>query len=48
VVEANLAYQLVVRIKRGSWDPSGWEGVDKGVDSPKNHMAQEGTLGDLD
>jgi hypothetical protein len=29
-------------------DPSGWEQVGKGVDSPKNHTAQERTLGDLD
>jgi hypothetical protein len=29
-------------------DPSGWEQVGKGVDSPKNHTAQEGALGDLD
>jgi hypothetical protein len=28
-------------------DPSGWERVGKGVDSPKNHMAQE-ALGGLD
>jgi hypothetical protein len=26
-------------------DPPGWERVGKGVDSPKNHMAQEGALG---
>jgi hypothetical protein len=31
-----------------SWDPSGYEQVGKGVDSPENHMAQEGGLGDLD
>jgi hypothetical protein len=30
-----------------SWDPSGWEWVGKGVDSPENHLAQEGALGDL-
>jgi hypothetical protein len=29
-------------------DPSGWEQVDKGVDSPENHTVQEGSLGDLD
>jgi hypothetical protein len=27
-----------------SWDPSGWEQVGKGVDSPKNHTVQEGPL----
>jgi hypothetical protein len=42
VVEASLAYQPVVRIERGSWDAFGWEQVGKGVDSTKNHMAQEG------
>jgi hypothetical protein len=26
-------------------DPPGWERVGKGVDSPKNHTAQEGALG---
>jgi hypothetical protein len=26
-------------------DPPGWEQVGKGVDSPGNHMAQEGALG---
>jgi hypothetical protein len=26
-------------------DPPGWEQVGKGVDSPKNHMVQEGSLG---
>jgi hypothetical protein len=26
-------------------DPSSWEGVGKGVDSPENHTAQEGALG---
>jgi hypothetical protein len=31
-----------------SWDPPGWELVGKGVDSPENHMAQEGGHGDLD
>ncbi len=35
-------------LSRLSWDPSGWEWVGKGVDSPENHMAQEGALGDLD
>jgi hypothetical protein len=25
--------------------PSGWEWVGKGVDSPENHMTQEGALG---
>jgi hypothetical protein len=44
VVEASLAYQPMVWIVRGSWDPSGWEQVGKGVDSPQNHMAQEGPL----
>jgi hypothetical protein len=34
----------MVWIVRGSWDLSGWELVGKGVDSPKNHMAQEGPL----
>jgi hypothetical protein len=29
-------------------DPSGWEQVGKGMDSPENHTAQEGDLGDLD
>jgi hypothetical protein len=29
-------------------DPSGWEQVGKGVDSPENHMMQEGSHGDLD
>jgi hypothetical protein len=29
-------------------DPSGWEWVGKGVDSPEKHMVQEGALGDLD
>jgi hypothetical protein len=48
VVEASLAYQLVVQIERRSWDPSGWDLVGKGMDSPKNHMAQEGALGGLD
>jgi hypothetical protein len=48
VVEASLAYQLVVRIERGSWDPSGWEWMGKRVDSPENHMTEEGALGDLD
>jgi hypothetical protein len=48
VVEASLAYQPVVRIERGSWDPSSWERVGKGVDPPENHMAQEGAHGILD
>jgi hypothetical protein len=48
VVEASLAYQPVVWIERGSWEPSGWEQVGKGVDSPENHTVQEGTLGYLD
>jgi hypothetical protein len=26
-------------------DPPGWERVDKGVDSPENHMVQEVVLG---
>jgi hypothetical protein len=39
-----LAYQPVVQIERGSWDPFGWERVGKGVDSPENHTAQEGAL----
>jgi hypothetical protein len=29
-------------------DLSSWKRVGKGVDSPENHMVQEGTLGDLD
>jgi hypothetical protein len=29
-------------------DPSGWEQVHKGLDSPENHRAQEGALGDLE
>jgi hypothetical protein len=29
-------------------EPSSLERVGKGVDSPENHMAQEGALGDLD
>jgi hypothetical protein len=29
-------------------DPFGWERVGKGVDSPENHMTQEGALGGLD
>jgi hypothetical protein len=29
-------------------NPSGLERVGKGVDSPENHTAQEGDLGDLD
>jgi hypothetical protein len=29
-------------------DPSGWERVGKGVESPKNRTVQEGALGDLD
>jgi hypothetical protein len=29
-------------------DPSGWEQVGKGVDSPENHMTQGGAFGDLD
>jgi hypothetical protein len=29
-------------------DPSCWERVGKRVDSPKNHMAQEGALGGPD
>jgi hypothetical protein len=29
-------------------DLSGWERVGKGVESPENHMAQEGALGSLD
>jgi hypothetical protein len=29
-------------------DSSGWEWVGKEVDSPGNHTAQEGALGDLD
>jgi hypothetical protein len=44
VVEASLAYQPVVLIERGSWDPLGWERVGKGVDSPENHTMQEGPL----
>jgi hypothetical protein len=28
-------------------DPSGWERVGKGVDSPDDHMTQEGAIGDL-
>jgi hypothetical protein len=43
-----LAYQQVVRIEQGSWDPSGWEQVGKGMDSPVNHTMQEGAHGDLD
>jgi hypothetical protein len=45
---------LVWRINRWcglsglSWDPSALELVGKGVDSPENHMAKEGALGDLD
>jgi hypothetical protein len=35
----------VVQIEKGSWDPSGWERVGKGVESPKNHTMQEGALG---
>jgi hypothetical protein len=48
VVEPSLAYQLVVQIE---WTPLGsvWLGMlGKGVDSPENHMVQEGALGDLD
>jgi hypothetical protein len=26
-------------------NPPGWERVGKGVDSPENHMVQEGALG---
>jgi hypothetical protein len=37
-------YQPVVRIELGSWNPSGWEQVGKGVDSAKNHTEQEGSL----
>jgi hypothetical protein len=48
MVETSLVYQSVVEIERGSWDPSRWERVGKGVDSPENHKAQEGALGDLD
>jgi hypothetical protein len=48
MVEASLAYQPVVRIEQGFWDPSGWEWVGKGVSSLENHTAQEGALGDLD
>jgi hypothetical protein len=48
VVEASLVYQPVVRIELGSWNPSGWEQVGKGVDSAKNHTEQEGALSDLD
>jgi hypothetical protein len=29
-------------------DPSGWQRVGKGLDSPMNHMVQEGALDDLD
>jgi hypothetical protein len=29
-------------------DPSGWEQVGKGLDSPENHTTQEEDLGDLD
>jgi hypothetical protein len=29
-------------------DPSCWEQVGKGVDSPENHTVQEGALGGLD
>jgi hypothetical protein len=36
------------RLSGLSWDLLGWELVGKGVDSPENHMAQEGALGDLD
>jgi hypothetical protein len=38
----------MMRIERGSWDPSGWERVGKGVGSHENHIAQEEALGDLD
>jgi hypothetical protein len=31
-----------------SWDPPGWECMRKGVDSPENHTAQDGALGDQD
>jgi hypothetical protein len=29
-------------------DPSSWEQMGKGVDSPKNHTAQDGALGGLE
>jgi hypothetical protein len=29
-------------------NPSGWGRVGKGVDSPENHIVQEGALGGLD
>jgi hypothetical protein len=48
MVEATLAYQLMVRIEQGSWDLSGWECLGKRVDSLENHIVQEGALGDLD
>jgi hypothetical protein len=42
VVEASLVYQLVEWTLYGS----AWLGTSgKGVDSPKNHMGQEGALG---
>jgi hypothetical protein len=49
----SMWYNVVWRANRWyglsglSWDPCGWERVSKVVDSPENHTAQEGALGDL-
>jgi hypothetical protein len=48
VVEPSLACQSACGLSGLSWDPSGLEWVGIGVDSPENHTAQEGALGDLD